>query len=52
MKALRIFLKKYRILNDFDGWVIAAGRYNINRKYDEWLDGSSGFNKLRSENDE
>lgn len=37
---------------DFDGWVIAAGKYNVNRKYDEWHDGTSGYNKLRREQNE
>lgn len=31
---------------DFDGAAIAAGTETVNRKYDKWLDGTSGFNKL------
>ena len=32
---------------DFDGSAIAAGRHFVNRQYEDWLDGSSGFHKLR-----
>ncbi len=31
---------------DFDGAAIAAGAETVNRKYNKWLDGTSGFNKL------
>ena len=30
---------------DFDGSAIAAGRHFVNRQYEDWLDGSSGFHK-------
>ena len=30
---------------DFDGNAIAAGRHNVNRMYEEWLDGTSGFRR-------
>ena len=30
---------------DFDGWGIAAGVTTINRKYEMWLDGMSGYNR-------
>ena len=37
---------------DFDGLVIAAGRSTVNRLFEEWLDGTSGYNKIRSETHE
>ena len=30
---------------DFDGNAIAAGQYNVNRMYEGWLDGTSGFRR-------
>ena len=30
---------------DFDGHAIAAGKGNVNRRYEDWLDGTSGFSK-------
>ena len=36
---------------DFDGEAIAAGRYIVNRNYEEWLDGTSGFNRCNDEQD-
>ena len=30
---------------DFDGEGIAAGSVNVSRRFDEFLDGTSGFNK-------
>ena len=30
---------------DFDGNAIAAGRHNVNRMYEDWLDGTSGFRR-------
>ena len=37
---------------DFDGLVIAAGRSTVNRLFEEWLDGTSGYNKIRRETHE
>ena len=31
---------------DYDGEGIAAGRDEVNRRYDRFLDGTSGFNKF------
>ena len=30
---------------DYDGWGVAAGKENINRKYTRFLDGTCGYNK-------
>ena len=34
---------------DFDGEGIAAGRYIVNRDYEDWLDGTSGFRRYKDE---
>ena len=34
---------------DFDGAGIAAGEFIVNRRYDEWLDGTSGFRRYKNE---
>lgn len=30
---------------DFDGWAISAGRDNVNRRFGEWFDTTSGYNR-------
>jgi hypothetical protein len=34
---------------EFDGAGIAAGEFIVNRRYDEWLDGTSGFRRYKNE---
>ena len=31
---------------DYDGYCIAAGKYNVNRQYKQFLDGSCGYNRF------
>jgi len=36
---------------DFDGSAIAAGRIYVNRQYENWLDGTSGFHKYNTQHE-
>ena len=35
---------------DFDGNAVAAGLDNVNRRYADWQDGTSGFRRYANEN--